>query len=63
MMSFLGMFANERERRLAQEEATYAIGDHGDNAATVLLMKAQQTRSVERRTIYRLARKIVQGAA
>ena len=63
MMSFLGMFANERERRLAREEAAHAIKQYGDKAATVLLVKAQQTRSVERRTIYRLARKIVQGAA
>lgn len=62
-MSLLGMFPRERERRLAQEEATYAMRDHGDDAAAVLLMKAQQTRSAERRMVYKLARKIVQGAS
>jgi chromosome condensin MukBEF ATPase and DNA-binding subunit MukB len=60
-MSFLGLFPNERERRLANEEAAHAIHAHGDQADMILLMKAQQTRSPERRMVYKLARKIVQG--
>lgn len=58
-MSFMGLFPSERERRLAAEEAAYALDRHGDEAAAVLLMKAQQTRSAERRTVYKLAHRIV----
>lgn len=47
------------ERRLARDEAAEAIDKHGDQAETVLLMKAQQTRSPQRKTIYRLARQVV----
>jgi len=61
-MAFLGI-ANERERRLAQEEAASAIERYGDRAATVLSMKAQQTQSAQRRVVYKLARKIVMGPA
>ncbi|WP_454884423.1 hypothetical protein [Sphingomonas oryzagri] len=62
-MSFMGMFPNERERRLAHEEAAYATEQYGDKAATILLMKAQQTRSAEHQVVYKLARKIVLGSA
>jgi len=55
----MGMFPSERERRLAREEAAHAVDQHGDRAADVLLMKAQQSRSAERRVAYKLARKIV----
>jgi hypothetical protein len=58
-MSFMGLFPSEQERRLARDEAAAAIDLHGDRAETILLMKAQQTRSPTRRTIYRLARQIV----
>jgi len=61
-MAFLGI-PNERERRLARDEAEEAIAKHGDQAAAILLMKAQQTRSAERRAIYKLARKLVDSAA
>ena len=54
-MSFMGLFPNNRERKLASEEAAYALEKHGDGAALALLEKAQQTRSRQRRTIYRLA--------
>lgn len=54
-MSFLGLFPNARERRLAHEEALDALERHGDKAGEVLLDKARQTRSSERRMIYRLA--------
>jgi len=54
---------NDRERRLARDEAAHAIDKHGDLAAIILLSKAQQTRSAERRAIYKLARKIVKGEA
>jgi len=60
-MSFMGLFPNERERRLAQDEAASAIERYGDRAAIVLLMKAQQSRSAERRVVYKLAREIVSG--
>ncbi|MBA2935021.1 hypothetical protein HZF05_13035 [Sphingomonas sp. CGMCC 1.13654] len=60
-MSFMGFFPSDRERRLARDEAVEAIDKHGDQAETILLMKAQQSRSPERRTIYRLARQIVRG--
>jgi hypothetical protein len=62
-MSLLGMFPSERERRLAREEAAHAMEHYGDKAVMVLLVKAQQTRSAERRMVYKLARKIVQGTA
>jgi len=58
-MSFLGI-PNERERRLAREEAADAMNKHGDQAPAILLMKVQQSRSADRRAIYKLARKIVQ---
>jgi hypothetical protein len=54
-MSFMGLFPSDRERRVADEEAAYALDKHGDQAAMVLLMKAQQTRSPERRRIYKMA--------
>jgi hypothetical protein len=54
-MSFMGLFPSDRERRVADEEAAYALDKHGDQAATVLLMKAKQTRSPERRLVYKLA--------
>lgn len=60
-MSFLGFFPSDRERRLARDEAADAAEKHGDQAETVLLMKAQQTRSPTRRTVYRLASQIVRG--
>jgi len=62
-MSFMGIFPSARERRLARDEAASAIERHGDKAAGYLWMKAQQTRSPERRTVYKLARKIVLGEA
>jgi len=49
------MFPTARERKLASEEAAYALEKHGEKAALALLQKAPQTRSRERRTIYRLA--------
>lgn len=58
-MSFMGFFPSDRERRLAGDEAADALDKHGDEAATVLLDKARQTHSTERRTVYKLARKIV----
>ena len=62
-MSFMGMFPSARERRLAHDEAAEAIDRHGDKAAGYLWMKARQTRSAERRAIYKLARKIVLAEA
>ena len=62
-MSFMGMFPNGPERRLAQDEAATALEKYGDKAAAVLLMKAQQSQSSTRRTIYKLARKIVMKSA
>jgi len=59
-MSFLGI-PNERERRAAQDEAAETIGRHGEQAAAILLMKAQQTRSPQRRAVYKFARRIVLG--
>ena len=58
-MSFMGVFPSVREQAIAREEAAYAVEKYGDQAAAVLLMKAHQTRSTERRCIYRLARKMV----
>ena len=58
-MSFLGMFPTVRERKLASEEAAYALEKYGHKAALTLLQKAQQTRSRERRTIYKLAAQAV----
>lgn len=49
------LFATKRQRRVAREEADYALDRHGERAAEVLREKAQKTRSFERRTIYRLA--------
>ena len=37
-----------------------AMNKHGDQAPAILLMKVQQSRSADRRAIYKLARKIVQ---
>lgn len=56
-MSFMGFFPNEQERRLAREEAAYALEKHGDRAAEALADKAAQSR--KHRTIYKLARAIV----
>jgi hypothetical protein len=58
-MSFMGFFPSTRERRLAHDEAADAIDKHGNEAAIILLQKARQTRSTERRAIYRQARKFV----
>jgi hypothetical protein len=58
-MSFMGFFPSAREQALARDEAAHALEKYGAQAATVLLMKAQQTRSPERRCVYRLARRIV----
>jgi hypothetical protein len=58
-MSFMGLFPSVQEQAIARDEAAYALEKYGEQAATVLLMKAQQTRSMRRRCIYRLARKIV----
>ncbi len=60
-MSFMGIFPSVRERRLASEEGAYAIDKYGDRADEILLLKAQQTRSNERRMVYKLARQIVLG--
>ncbi len=60
-MSIIGASPSNRERSLAREEAAAAIESYGDCAATILLMKAQQTRSAERRAIYMLARQIALG--
>lgn len=54
-MSFMGLFPKDREKRLARDEAAYAIEKHGDEAGDVLIMKVRQTRSSERRRIYKLA--------
>lgn len=54
-MSFMGLLPNERERRAASEEAAYALDKHGDKAALILLQKAQQTHSLERRRVYKMA--------
>jgi hypothetical protein len=54
-MSFMGLFPSDRERQVASEEAAYALDKHGDQAAMALLMKAQQTRSIARRRIYKMA--------
>jgi oligoendopeptidase F len=62
-MSFLSLFPNGQERRLAYEEAAAALEKYGDKAAAVLLMKAQQSQSSTRRTVYKLARKIVLKSA
>jgi hypothetical protein len=51
----MGLFPTDREKRLARDEAAYAIEKHGDEAGDILIMKAQQTRSFERRRIYKLA--------
>jgi len=59
-MSFLGI-PNERERRATHDEAAETISRHGEQAAAILLMKAQQTRSPQRRAVYRFARRIVLG--
>jgi hypothetical protein len=61
MMSFMGLFPSDRERRLARDEADAALDNHGDQAEMILLMKARQTRSPERQMIYRLAKNIVRG--
>lgn len=60
-MSFMGMFPNRRERRLARDEAWHAVQEHGAKAESFLLMKAQKTESAERRVIYKLACKILSG--
>ena len=61
-MSFMGLFPSSRERSLAHEEALDALERHGEKAEEILLLKARQSRSTERRMIYRLARaKVRQG--
>ena len=56
-MTFLGI-PNERERRRAHKEATDALEKHGEQAAAMLMTKARQARSPQRRAVYRFARKI-----
>jgi hypothetical protein len=51
----LRIIASERERRLAREQAFYALEDHGDDAEKQLNEKAEQTRSRAHHLIYRLA--------
>ena len=55
MIGLMGLFASEKDRRLAREQALYAMEDHGDGAETYLAAKAGQTRSSSRRRIYKLA--------
>lgn len=54
-MSFMGLFPGKHERRLARDEAIAAIERHGDRAEAALRDKAQQTTSVDRRRLYKLA--------
>jgi hypothetical protein len=54
-MSFMSFFANNRERRVAMDEAAAALEKHGAGAEEVLRAKASQAHSGERRRIYRLA--------
>jgi len=63
VMSFMSLFPNGQERRVAQDEASAALDKYGDKAAAVLLMKAQQSQSSTRRTVYKLARRIVLKSA
>ena len=58
-MSFFGLFPSEHQRRVAQEEAVYALNRYGDEAEAILARKARESRSRNRRMIYRLARKHV----
>jgi hypothetical protein len=50
-------FAHPKTRRHAQEEARYALREHGDRAEAVLRSKMDKTESEDRRQIYRLALK------
>jgi hypothetical protein len=50
-------FARPKARRHAQEEARYALREHGDRAEAVLRAKMERTESEDRRQIYRLALK------
>ncbi len=63
MIGLPGIFATENERRLAREQALYALEDHGDAAEACLASKAQQTRSKAHRRIYRLAVMVVRELA
>jgi hypothetical protein len=54
-MSFMGLFPTKREKRLARDEASYAVEKHGAEAGDILTKKVQQTHSSERRRIYKLA--------
>jgi len=55
MISLLGLFATEKDRRLAREQALYALEDHGDAAESCLAAKARQAQKRSRRRIYQLA--------
>ena len=59
----LTLLATRRQRRLAREEAGYARDRHGDRAAEKLRDKARQSRSFDRRIIYRLASRIAAQAS
>jgi len=50
-------FAGPKVQRLAQEEAAFALREHGNQAEDVLRSKMAQTRRADRRQIYRLALK------
>ncbi|WP_454883200.1 hypothetical protein [Sphingomonas oryzagri] len=54
-MPLANLFVTDQERRLAREQALYALEDHGDEAEQRLRQKAEQTRSRSHRRIYRLA--------
>lgn len=49
--------ASAKTKRFAQEEATYALREHGERAEDVVHAKMVQTTSAQRRQIYRLALK------
>jgi hypothetical protein len=55
MIRLTRLLATENERRLAREQALYALEDHGDEAEACLASKAEQTRSKSHRRIYQLA--------
>ncbi|MDH7637657.1 hypothetical protein [Sphingomonas oryzagri] len=49
--------ASATTRRLAREEATYAMREHGERAEDAVRTKMEQTTSEQRRQIYRLTLK------
>ncbi len=58
-MFFFRWMVNDRDRRLARDEAVAAIERHGEKAESALLLKSRQTPSSERRKIYKLARRYI----